>query len=39
MFLYVVTKLLGKERVFVTVQYMEYDWNFDPDRILLTEHS
>jgi hypothetical protein len=27
MSLYVVAKLLGKERALETAQYMEYDWN------------
>ena len=39
MSLYVVAKLLGKEQALETAQYMEYDWNVDPDRILLTERS
>jgi len=39
MSLYVVAKLLGEEQALETAQYMEYDWNPDPDRILLTEHS
>ena len=39
MSLYVVAKLLGKERALETAQYMEYDWNPDPDRILLTVRS
>jgi transcriptional regulator GlxA family with amidase domain len=38
MSLYVVAKLLGKEQALETAQYMEYDWNPDPDRILLTVH-
>jgi transcriptional regulator GlxA family with amidase domain len=39
MSLYVVAKLLGKEQALETAQYMEYDWNVGPDRILLTERS
>jgi transcriptional regulator GlxA family with amidase domain len=39
MSLYVVAKLLGKEQALETAQYMEYDWNPDPGRILLTERS
>ena len=39
MSLHVVAKLLGKEQALDTAQYMEYDWNVDPDRILLTERS
>ena len=39
MSLYVVAKLLGKEQALDTAQYMEYDWNVDPDRILRTERS
>jgi transcriptional regulator GlxA family with amidase domain len=37
MALHVVAKLLGKEQALDTAQYMEYDWNVDPDRILRTE--
>jgi transcriptional regulator GlxA family with amidase domain len=37
MSLYVVAKLLGKERALETAQYMEYDWNPDPGRILRIE--
>jgi transcriptional regulator GlxA family with amidase domain len=39
MSLYVVSKLFGKEKANETAQYMEYDWNPNPDRILLTERS
>jgi transcriptional regulator GlxA family with amidase domain len=39
MALHVVAKLLGKEQALDTAQYMEYDWNVDPDRILRTERS
>src|SRR4030043_306968 len=39
MSLYVVAKFLGKEQALDTAQYMEYDWNPDPDRILLTKRS
>jgi transcriptional regulator GlxA family with amidase domain len=39
MSLYVVAKLLGKEQALDTAQYMEYDWNPGPDRILLTVRS
>ncbi|MEW6003194.1 MAG: hypothetical protein AB1638_11185, partial [Nitrospirota bacterium] len=39
MSLYVVTKLLGKEQALETAQYMEYDWNPNPGRILRAEHS
>ena len=39
MSLYVVVKLLGKEQALETAKYMEYDWNPDPDRILLTVRS
>jgi transcriptional regulator GlxA family with amidase domain len=39
MSLYVVAKLLGKERALETAQYMEYDWNPDPGRILRIERS
>jgi transcriptional regulator GlxA family with amidase domain len=39
MSLYVVAKLLGKEQALDTAQYMEYDWNPNPDGILLTERS
>lgn len=39
MALYVVAKLLGKEQALETAQYMEYDWNPNPDRILLIGHS
>jgi len=39
MSLYVVAKLLGKEWALKTAQYMEYDWNPDPERILQIEPS
>jgi transcriptional regulator GlxA family with amidase domain len=39
MALHVVAKLLGKEQALDTAQYMEYDWNSDPDRILRFERS
>jgi len=34
----VVAKLLGKEQALDTAQYMEYDWNPNPEKILKAEH-
>jgi len=36
MSLYVVNKLLGEKQALETARYMEYDWNPNPEKILLT---